>query len=156
MLTWTDPVVCDGADTGPQGPLLASPHRSPGKRGVAVPSASLGSPPPSFLVYQAQGVSACGGPNPGVCPCLCCKGCWESKPRAWLPQWEAALPLTETHMVGSFPDSTRRFRCCVAPENYKSTLPPHTHPLIPGYHCVALHHHLPTTPHTLSQTCPKL
>lgn len=36
-----------------------------------------------------------GWSNPGGCPWLCCKGCWESKQPAWLLQGEA-VPPTKT------------------------------------------------------------
>ena len=128
MLTWTDPVVCDGADTGPQGPLLASPHRSPGKRGVAVPSASLGSPPPSFLVYQAQGVSAVGQTQ--VCaPAFAAKAAGKASPGPGFhsgKQLSLSLKLTWWGVSQIVPgDSGVAWPLKITNLHYP---PPHTHP----------------------------
>lgn len=76
------------------GVLVGIPAHQPWEIGCCSPLCQTG-----FSIFLLSCVPGPGGipgwPNPDVCPGLPCKGCWESKPLVWLPQWEQALPLTK-------------------------------------------------------------
>ena len=116
-----DPVACDDAGPGPQVPSMASLQPQPLETDVAIPTASLDSPPFCFLAFQAQAVSLVGQTQ--VCLCLHCKGCWESNP--WLGFHNGkklCFPPRCPH--GKFPHGAGRCGCWAAPERYESPAHP--------------------------------
>lgn len=80
-------------------------------------------PRPSILCfsYELNPGRVPGWPDPGLCPCPFCKGCWESIPLAWLPrEGRSSTSHQDSHTVRRFSDRARSFRGQTAPENDKS------------------------------------
>lgn len=125
---WTDPNACDDTGPEPQVLSLASLPLKPLKTDVAAPTASLDSPPFSFLVSGPGGILGC---QTQMCPCLCCKGCWESDPRlGFRSEKKLYFPPVLTQQGASHEE--QGVQVPGSPERYKSPPPCPKHTQTPG------------------------